>query len=93
MTAVQPWPTSAAATAALKAAARKAYENPDPEFPDYDDLPEPVRRQVEEDLLPLIWAALQAVSDPRYAAWEQGYSKGSSAIWNGETTNPYSSGV
>lgn len=97
MTSIEPWPTEAAATAAVKAAAIKAYENAMKAggdivgAPDYDDLPEPTRRQVEEDLLPLVWAALQAIPDPRYAAWEQGLYCGLRQGY--EDDNPYPSGV
>lgn len=107
MTAEQ-WPTSGSATAALKAAAVKAYEASvrgqardaalitnvpyeEPEIPPYDGLPERVRRSLEEELLPIVWAALAALPDPRYAAWEAGYI----AADNGrdESINPYPSGA
>lgn len=95
------WPTEAAATAAVEAAARKVYEisvanhrevaPPDTQFAEYDDLDPMLKLAYREAALPTVWAALQALPDPRHAAWEQGYI----AADNGrsEDASPYPSGL
>ena len=92
------WPTEAAATAAVEAAAKKVYEDgrlaserthgPGLIRP-WDELPAIGKQQIKQQVLPIVWAALQSLPDPRYYAWQEGYSKGASAVHNDETENPY----
>lgn len=75
------WPTEAAATAAVDAAARAAAR----EFwatqtegaedaPNFDDLTPIQKLALREAVLVPVWAALQALPDPRSAAWEVGHA-------------------
>lgn len=95
----EPWPTEDAATKAVDAAARDAYERyrrtlAPREAPEFDELEANVRLHFREVVLPTVWAALTALPDPRYAAFEQGaasveYAGG--GVTYGD--NPYSSGL
>lgn len=77
------WPTEAAATQAVEAAAKAAYDAdvkqrrevfpPGVEFTEWDDLEPTAKLAVREAVLPLVWAALSALPDPRRAAWFAGY--------------------
>lgn len=76
------WPTEDLATKAVDKAARTAYErsvaNYAAEVPDWDDLPATTKLDIRQSVLPLVWAALTGLPDPRYAAWEEGRAAGSS---------------
>lgn len=87
MTAPDAWPTEDLATRAVDAAARYAYEQwsmkrddlpPGAVMPPYDDLDALMRLDIRQQVLPIVWAALTDLPDPRYAAWVEGYSAGSS---------------
>lgn len=95
------WVNEAAMTAALDAAARKAWElsceeraksyPPGTRFPDYDELLPMAKHRFAEQVMPIVWAALSALPDPRYAVWEEGYVAG---VASPEAdTNPYPSGL
>jgi hypothetical protein len=91
----EPWPTEEAATAAVDAVARKVYEQqfpPGSQFPTFDELPANDKVTVRNSVLPLVWTALEALPDPRYAAWEQGLQAGISTT-SAQFSNPYSSGL
>lgn len=84
------WPTEDMATKALEAAARKLYNDQaseDPGSPSYDELSPVSKNEIKVALLPAVWAALEALPDPRFTAWEQGYQ----AVDSNE--NPYPSGL
>ena len=74
------WPTEDAATKAVDAAARKLRElhkkTMPPSAPDFDDMPPTVQLEYREMVLPLVWAALASLPDPRYAAWAEGLAHG-----------------
>lgn len=83
------WPTEAAATAAVEAVARKAYEDQRRAtveetriaielFPDWDHIGPVVQLQWRERVLPLVWATIAALPDPRFATWTEGYAAGRS---------------
>lgn len=94
------WPTEVAATAAVEAAARKTYEDgiaaraqvyPDGvELTSWDDLHAVGKLEVRNAVLPIVWAALAALPDPRYAVFEEGYAAGRTHSTEG---NPYPSGL
>lgn len=72
------WPTEAMATVAVDAAARNFYETnvTVPEGgskPSFDDLPATAKLQFRQAVLPIVWAALSALPDPRRVAWFEGY--------------------
>lgn len=98
----EPWPTEDAATKAVDAAARRAWEvdvakrrtvfPPGMKFPDFDDLEPTQKLEIRNAVLPLVWAALTALPDPRYAAFEQGAEAGQA--WGANyAENPYPSGL
>ena len=77
------------ATAAVDAAARKFYEDQAAVLLDVlvDDLPQSARfdarppleqNHYREVVLPIVWAALEALPDPRRSAWLEGYRAGQS---------------
>ena len=74
------WPTEEAATKAVNAAAREVYERLRQarmgDAPTWDVLDAPTKLPFREAVLPTVWAALTALPDPRYAAWEEGYAGG-----------------
>lgn len=90
------WPTEALATEAVDSAARKVYtdwatdahENVGVVLPSYNELGPTQKLQYRHSVLPIVWAALTSLPDPRYAAWEEGRAAGLTA-----TDNPYSSGI
>lgn len=97
------WPTEAAATAAVDAAARKHWETfkaglekqrADERLvlPPFDEL-HPVQQLAQrEAVLPLVWEALKALPDPRHAAWAEGFTSGASTMAP-FLENPYPSGL
>jgi len=80
------WPTEDLATKAVEAAARKVWADRAREGLEqfgavllpYDELSPVDRRNLGEAVLPIVWAALTDLPDPRYAAWTEGYVAGSS---------------
>jgi hypothetical protein len=73
---------------AVDAAARAAYDEQvkaaRPAYPagvkfaEWENLDPNMKLQVRESVLPIVWAALSALPDPRRVAWEQGYAGGRS---------------
>lgn len=92
------WPTEEAATLAVDAAAKAAYDDnikarkevfpPSATFPEWDDLHPTEKLQIRESVLPLVWAALAALPDPRYTAWEAGMI---ASYEDRDSPNPYPS--
>lgn len=80
MSAAEAWPTEDLATAAVDKAARKFFEDryPEPRMRQYDDLMPSQKLALRQSVLPIVWAALTDLPDPRYAAWTEGYVAGSS---------------
>lgn len=94
------WPTEAAATAAVDAAARKAWDDvrgaltPSLSRTEFDDLPVERRLEIRNGVLGMVWAALEALPDPRHAAWQQGHDTAYDIHpGNPAATNPYPSGL
>jgi hypothetical protein len=97
------WPTEAIATAAVEAAARKTYEDgiaeqakvypAGVEFTSWDGLGPVGKLQVRQAILPHVWAALQALPDPRREAWAEGfmYGQGHADHPTAYLENPYPS--
>lgn len=105
------WPTEDAATKAVDAAARKAYEDRVARLrrripekvqaelgprTEWVDLPPEIALDWREQVLPIVWAALEALPDPRRAAWELGYQQAVAdqhGVWltpeEFATVNPY----
>ena len=86
------WPTEAMSTAAVEAAAKSHYENmlkahPGAEWLVWEDVHPVEKRNFKESILPLIWAALQALPDPRAAAWDEGFNNDYEG--DGWPPNPY----
>jgi hypothetical protein len=79
MTAVEPWPTEAAATVAVEAIARKAYENiagAFPGYPTWEQAEVALKHKTREQVMPIAWSVLEALPDPRRAAWAEGHAQG-----------------
>lgn len=102
----EPWPTEEAATKAVEAAARKVYETdlensrqvfpPGVVFATWEQLSPNKRLEIRQQVLPVVWAALEALSDPRHAAWANGYHAGVMDEFRSEadsSDNPYPSGL
>lgn len=96
MSNTEQWPTEEAATRAVDAAARDAWtrfaDSKDwgGEAPGFDDLDATVQLQFRNVVLPAVWAALTALPDPRYAAFEEGRAAGErESMLRGEADNPY----
>lgn len=53
---------------------------------EWDDIGPLVQNQWRAMVLPIVLAALDAVPDPRYAAWEEGYA---ASFVDASATNPY----
>lgn len=78
------WPREADATVAVEAAARKTYEDgmaaraevyPEgTQFTPWDDLGPVGKLEVRNAVLPIVWAALAALPDPRHEAWAEGFN-------------------
>lgn len=100
------WPTEDAATKAVDAAARKAHEEsrrevaeatriPIERYSTWDEAGPIVQNQWRQRVLPIVWAALTALTDPRYPAWNEGYAyawwaqTGTKGAEPGPTANPY----
>lgn len=89
MSAAEAWPTEAAATAAVDAVARKAFDDarqataeatriPIEKYADWEHCGPVVQLQWRERVLPLVWATIAALPDPRHAAWAEGNAAGRS---------------
>ena len=68
------------ATVAVEAAAKHVYEttikpNTLSMLPDWDDLPAVHKRNLKEQVLGIVWAALGALPDQRHLAYEEGWAK------------------
>lgn len=107
------WPTEAAATAAVEAAAKKAYDMevevrrhafpPGVIFREWEQIEPAQKIRLRVAVLPLVWAALGAVPDPRHVAWAEGREAGhADAMYEERGTganstypheNPYPSGL
>lgn len=92
--AAEAWPTEDLATKAVDAAARDAFER----FKeadggitlDWDDLDAVTKLRFRESVLPIVWAALTSLPDPRYAAWEEGKIAGADdAMYEERGVGPY----
>lgn len=95
---VEAWPTEEAATVAVDVAARKVFEAQRPDIPgvpqvEWEHLSPTVKLGIRESVLPIIWAALAALPDPRYAAWIEGFEEGSDDTFGSTGACPYPSGV
>lgn len=108
--AAEQWPTEEAATVAVDAAARHSYEagrakalesleraaQTGASIPEWDALHPVAKQAVKNEVLPVVWAALQALPDPRYAVYEEGYADGY-GVHPGDQShpngNPYPSGL
>lgn len=55
-------------------------------LPGWEDIGPLVQNQWREMVLPMVIAAIDAVPDPRYAAWEEGYA---ASFVDANATNPY----
>ena len=77
------WPTEDLATKAVDAAAKDLFERSNPHArTSWTDLDAGVKLEIRSAVLPIVWAALTDLPDPRYAAWAEGHSAGSSdATW------------
>lgn len=89
MSADKSWPTEDLATKAVDTAARAAFEFqrvesakstgiPAERYSDWDGIGRVVQLQWRQQVLPIVWAALTDLPDPRYAAFEEGRAAGSS---------------
>lgn len=93
------WPTEAAATAAVDAAAAAAHKlgrdalletlppSTAARLPKWEDELPPVKMQWRQRVLPIVWAALEALPDPRHTAWLEGLYCGLRRGY--EDDNPY----
>jgi hypothetical protein len=95
--AAEPWPTEDAATKAVDAAARKVWElnrgalTRSLSSLDFDDLPVERQLEIRNSVLTVVWAALEALPDPRYVAWAQGFAGGySDGGFDASGFGPYS---
>lgn len=75
------WPRESDATVAVEAAAKAAWEASTPAsligIPlKWDELSPLDKSTIRNTVLPLVWAALSALPDPRYGAWNEGYHAG-----------------
>ena len=95
------WPTEHLATRAVDAAARKAFERYRASAEatkdlDWEDLAPTTHLRFREVVLPVAWAALTSLPDPRYAAWLEGHAAGLAdsnrwydGILDQDAVNPY----
>ena len=91
------WPREADATIAVEAAAKAQYDAlvtkrreifpPSVVFPDWDDLDMVMKRNIKDEVLVPVWAALSALPDPRYTSWLEGLYCGLREGY--EDDNPY----
>lgn len=94
------WPREGDATRAVDAAARAAFKvrydetvkalGPDKYVRDWDDLTASERLAWRQSVLAPVWAALEALPDPRHWAWEEGLR---ASFVDVNATNPYPSGL
>jgi len=68
-------PTEHEGTVALDAAARLYLETQVP-GEKWDNLDAVQRQAVKQMLLPMVWAALEALPDRRHSAWAEGFKAG-----------------
>jgi len=98
------WPLESDATVAVAAAARKLFDISRAEIqatlrPDassslstWEEIGPVGQLQFREAVLPTVWAALEALPDPRRAAWAEGYHVGVMDEFKGRAEaaeNPY----
>lgn len=80
-----------------KALIHKAGADPEGWPEDFADLDPETRNRIVDVAIPIVWAALTALPDPRYAAWEEGLASADYDFEKGAivptTENPYPSGV
>lgn len=76
-------PTEHEATIALDAATRVHWRRQQAlsaaaghQYPDFDDLERGDQNAVLSELLPMVWAALEAIPDRRHHAWAVGHAAG-----------------
>lgn len=106
MSAAEAWPTEDLATKAVDAAAKDLFQRSNPKaLTSWEDLDAGVKLEIRSAVLPVVWAALTDLPDPRYAAWTEGHIAGSSdgafeASGSGDIEglvypheNPYPSGL
>jgi hypothetical protein len=100
-------PTEHEGTVAVDAAARKLWELQEQAVyestggkvrgPSYDQLKQLKKNEVRQSVLPIVWAALEALPDRRADGWDEGYRSGFSNAMRRmsdepdapETPNPY----
>lgn len=96
------WPRESDATVAVEAAAKAAWEASTPAsligIPlKWDELSPLDKSAIRNTVLPLVWAALSALPDPRHGAWEEGFASAAYDFEAGEierdVPNPYPSGL
>lgn len=85
-------PTEQESTVAVDAAARTLYASTGfPQTaPAFDDLDPLAQNRIRETVLPLVWAALQALPDRRAEGWENGVKTGAEherAKWHWQGRN------
>lgn len=87
----EPWPTEDLATKAVDAAAKDLFERSNPQArTSWADLDPGVKLEIRSAVLPIVWAALTNLPDPRYAAWEEGKKAGADdAMYRERGTSPY----
>lgn len=94
------WPTEHAATVAVDAAARAAYEAdveqrrkvfpPGVRFRTWEQYPADKKLEIRQAVLPIVWAALAALPDPRHGAWAEGREAGyDDAMYEERGVGPY----
>lgn len=93
------WPTEAAATAALDAAAKaeweRAHARAEVPAPPWEDAPIAMKNQIRNALLVIVWDALKGLPDPRRGPWSEGFSHGQIHPESAEAylDNPYPASV
>lgn len=55
--------------------------------PEWDELPPLEKNRWREAVMMVVWDAVAAMPDPRYAAWSEGYIAADNGL--NESTNPY----
>lgn len=83
---LEAWPTEGMATKAVEAAAQQLHariqEIRAKAFPNgvamesWADASPVDKNNRRQDVLPLVWAALEALPDPRHGAWNEGHYSG-----------------
>ena len=79
LSAAEAWPTEDLATKAVDAAAKDLFERSNPKaLTPWAELDAGIKLEIRQAVLPIVWAALTDLPDPRYAAFEEGRAAGSS---------------